>query len=380
MSKGTGLLRQMNEKRALALLRSGEHHSRQELAKLLGLSKNTISLIIDSFIKQGIVVEKGLTEQAGAGRPRIRLELVPDFHTAIGLSIGHSSCQYIVTDYRSSILESGEYPILNTDAEPFIGEMIGLCGRLLAKYPRTIGIGATIPALVDPHRGIVHFSSHLNWKNTPLKEKLDKHLPVKTMVMNNVKASALAVASTMPGAGDSANLFYLRIDEGVGGAQIIDGRIYNGASFIAGEIGHLCVHRDGPLCACGQRGCLEALVSMPAVKEQIRSRYPQAELEGNPLPWIVSKQNEDDMRSLLRTSGEHVGFALSQLVNLVNPRHIMINSPLAELAPFKQAVQRTMEQRALHLPFAKTSLQFLQNAFSASIGAAYAVILDFEKE
>ncbi|MBW7460972.1 ROK family protein, partial [Paenibacillus sepulcri] len=176
MSKGTALLRQRNEKRTLALLRTGEHHSRQELSKLLGLSKNTISLIIDSFIKQGIVEEKGLDEQSGAGRPRIQLQLIPAFHTAIGISIGHSSCQFVVTDYRSTILESGEWTIPSMQADPFIGQLIRLCGGLLDKYPQTLGIGAAIPALVDPHLGLVHFSSHLDWRDVPLKERLDEGL------------------------------------------------------------------------------------------------------------------------------------------------------------------------------------------------------------
>ncbi|MFC0334685.1 ROK family protein [Paenibacillus sepulcri] len=381
MSKGTALLRQRNEKRTLALLRTGEHHSRQELSKLLGLSKNTISLIIDSFIKQGIVEEKGLDEQSGAGRPRIQLQLIPAFHTAIGISIGHSSCQFVVTDYRSTILESGEWTIPSMQADPFIGQLIRLCGGLLDKYPQTLGIGAAIPALVDPHLGLVHFSSHLDWRDVPLKERLDEGLPVKTIVMNNVKASALAASSAVPlPPGGSGNLFYLRVDEGVGGAQIIDGRVYDGASFTAGEIGHLCVQMDGPLCACGQRGCLETLVSMPAVREQLRASCPSANPEESLLSLVTRLQHEACVLNLLRASGEHIGFALAQIVNLMNPQNIIIDSPFATLAPFKLAVQQTMQRRALRIPLAKTSLQFIRNEFSASIGAAYAVVLDFEKE
>lgn len=379
MGKGTALLRQQNEKRTLALLRTIKHSSRQEIAKTLGLSKNTISLIVEKFINHGIVKEMGVDDQGGVGRPRIQLCLVANAYKTIGIFVQNSYCQYVVTDYYSNILENGVLPIQARNSDSCVDELILLSKQLVDKHPEVIGVGIAIPALVDPVRGIVHSSSHLNWRGIHLKERMDKQLPVETIVLNSVKASALAPSSVIPRSNFS-NLFYISIDEGVGGAQIMDSQIYNGASWTAGEVGHICVQMDGPLCTCGQRGCLESLVSVPAIKERIQNKYPSKQMDENFLKVLTESKDDPFIEEILRQSGEYVGFALSQIVNLLNPQYIIIDSPFEKLEIFKSAVKLSMECRALKVPLEKTNLQFIKSYFSSAVGGAFAVILDFEKE
>ncbi|WJH33916.1 ROK family protein [Paenibacillus sp. CC-CFT747] len=138
----------------------------------------------------------------------------------------------------------------------------------MERYPNVIGIGVAVPALLDPLTGWVLSSSHLEWKDIPLKERMDSQLPVPVLVLNNVKASAMApVQATRLESGKSS--FYMRIGEGVGGAILLNGSLYYGESWTAGEVGHLCVDREGPRCSCGRKGCLEALVRIPRVLEQL---------------------------------------------------------------------------------------------------------------
>lgn len=380
MNKGTALLRQQNEKRTLAMLRSQKNSSRQEIAKTLGLSKNTISLIVDKFLKDGIVKEIGSDEQGGVGRPRIQLSLVADAYKAIGILIQNSFCHYVVTDYYSNILEDGFLEIDGNDPDGCIDELILLCKRLLEKHSQVMGIGVAVPALVDPVEGIVHFSSHLSWRNIPLKERMDRELPVKTLVLNNVKASAIAPSSGIPHE-NLVNSFYLRIDEGVGGAHIIDSQIYNGASWTAGEAGHIPVVANGPLCTCGQKGCLESLVSIPAIKERIQLQNPQIVLDGKLRQLSAEEWNKDSaIEQIMYQSGEYVGIAIAQIIALLNPKYIVIDSPFEKLKSFRESVKSSMESRALKYPSKNTNLLFVNNQFSSSIGAAFAVILDFEKE
>lgn len=380
MNKGTALLRHQNEKRTLALLRNYKYTSRQEIARALGLSKNTISLIVDKLIKDGIVIETGVDEQGGVGRPRIQLSLVAESYKAIGLLIQHSFCQYVVTDYCSNIVEEGQFQIDGNRFDGCISELILLCKRLLEKHPEVLGIGLAVPALVDPVQGIVHFSSHLSWRDVRLKERMDRELPVKTKVLNNVKASAIAPSSVLPKE-ILTNSFYLRIDEGVGGAHIVDSRIYNGASWTAGEIGHLSVDPSGPICSCGQKGCLESLVSIPAVKKRISFYSPQFGVDGDLRRLLDEEWKENGyIDRIMRQSGEYVGMAVSQIITLLNPRYIVIDSPFEKLETFKQAVKSSMENRTLKYPLQKTSLLFVADRRSSSVGAAFAVILDFEKE
>ncbi|MCS7460981.1 ROK family transcriptional regulator [Paenibacillus doosanensis] len=380
MSKGTALLRQQNEKRTLALLRAGKISSRQEIAAALGLSKNTISLIVDKFIKEGVVKEVGSDEQGSVGRPRIQLSLQTEAYKSIGILIQHSYIQYVVTDYCSAVLDQGSIVTDANDPDRCIGTLIRLCGELIGRHPEVLGIGVAVPALVDPIEGVVHFSSHLSWRNVRLKDRMDARLPVATKVLNLVKAAALAPSSGMP-AEHAANSFYLRIDEGVGGAHIIDSSIYNGASWTAGEVGHLCVEPNGPLCTCGQRGCLEAMVSLPALAKQLRELYPEVRAEGDfDAYWTEDAAGLSSADELMRQTGRYVGIALAPVIALLNPGYIVVDSPLDKLDAFKQSVLSTVESRALKYPTEQTKILFIKSRCASSIGAAFAVILDFEKE
>ncbi|WP_036745811.1 ROK family transcriptional regulator [Paenibacillus sp. UNC451MF] len=380
MSKGTALLRQQNEKRTLALLRAGKHSSRQEIATALGLSKNTISLIVDKFIKDGVIKEVGINEQGGVGRPRIQLRLQTEAYKSIGILIQHSYFQYVVTDYCSAILDKGSIPMDEDDPERYIEKLIELCSTLIEQHPETLGIGVAVPALVDPIEGAVHFSSHLSWRSVRLKEKMDARLPIQTKVLNLVKAAALAPSSGLPKE-NAANSFYLRIDEGIGGAHIMDSQIYSGASWTAGEAGHLCVEPDGPLCSCGQKGCLEALVSIPAIIKQIQKVQPDIKNDGDLERYLTGNGAElPSFHKIMQQSGQYVGMAVSQIILLLNPAYIVIDSPFEKLDSFKHSVISTVESRALRFPTEKTKILFIKSHFASSIGAAFAVILDFEKE
>lgn len=380
MSKGTALLRQQNEKRTLALLRAGKHSSRQEIATALGLSKNTISLIVDKFIKDDVIQEVGIDEQGGVGRPRIQLRLRTEAYKSIGILIQHSYFQYVVTDYCSAILDKGSIAMDGDDPDRYIDRLIRLCSALIEQHPEVLGIGVAVPALVDPIEGVVHFSSHLSWRNVRLKEAMDAVLPVKTKVLNLVKAAAIAPSSGLP-TEESSNSFYLRIDEGVGGAHIMDSQIYSGASWTAGEAGHLCVEPDGPLCSCGQKGCLEAMVSIPAIFKQLAKIDPDMKSDTELDYYLTGGGTQlPSFHEIMQRSGQYVGMALSQVILLLNPGYIVIDSPFENVDAFKQSVLSSVEKRALKYPTEKTKILFIKSRYASSVGAAFAVILDFEKE
>lgn len=380
MSKGTALMRLGNEKRTLALLRRNEQISRLEIAQSLNLSKNTISLIIDKYLKDGVVRETGIEDQGGVGRPRIRLTLVPEALKSVGILIQDGFGQFVVTDYRSTILELGQIPLDASDPERCIDKLIVLCQRLCKDHPQVLGIGIAVPALVDSAEGVVRFSSRLNWENVRLKERMDRELPVETRILNNVKASAIAPTSVIPQE-ESANLFYVCLDEGVGGAHIMGSQIYSGASWTAGEVGHLCVDPLGPRCSCGQKGCLEALVSVPAIRRRIRARVPEA-LTDDDLRCLAGSASAEDPRieEIIRETGEYVGIAVSQIVTLLNPGTIIIDSPFEGAEAFRKAVREALGSRALAYPLKHTVLRFVNNPGASSAGAAFSVILDYEAQ
>jgi predicted NBD/HSP70 family sugar kinase len=383
MSKGTALLRQQNEKRTLAYLRTHKTSSRLEIAKSLGLSKNTISLIIDKFIKEGIVRETGLDEQVGVGRPRIQLALVPENYKAVGILVQDTQAQYVVTDYTSRIVEMGQFDMESTLVDSCLERLHQFCLELLERHPETLGIGIGIPGLVDPNMGVVHYSSHLGWRNVPVKNILGRDLPVPLRIMNSVKAAALSPIPVLP-EGHGSSAFYMRIEEGVGGALIIGKDIYNGASWTAGEVGHIPVLAGGPLCKCGQRGCLESLVSIPVIVKQLRERYSYDTLTDQPsdfLKHVLARREQDPiLQEVLQQAGAYVGNAISQVINLLNPQFVIIDSPFERSDRFQQAVKKAAEEKSLQVPYKQATIVFVETHYSSATGAALAVILDFESD
>jgi len=168
--KGPALLREINEKRVLAFLRSNITSSRQEITESLNLSKNTVSLIIDKFLKKGIIKEIGL-DPNGVGRPRMKISINPEAFFSVGLHFRHHSLEIVVTNFLGSIVES--YALkLNTHApESYFNEIEKIWPELEKKYRSILGLGIAVPGLVDPDRGLLHYSSHLGWENIDFYER-----------------------------------------------------------------------------------------------------------------------------------------------------------------------------------------------------------------
>lgn len=379
MSKGTGVLRERNQKRILALLRKNKISYRLEIAQSLGLSKNTVSLIIDQFMKEGLVKETGMIDQKGAGRPRKMVSLVAGTYTAIGLSITEAEIEYSVMDYCTNIIEEGKFPLESKQADETIGELITCCQRLMGKFPGVIGVGVGVPGLVDPHKGLVYHSTKLNWSRVDLGKTMDAELGINVWIFNNVKVAALG-AMEKSSQGDRSSTFYIRISEGIGGAMIIDNRVFNGGAWTAGEIGHISVDPDGPLCECGQFGCLEKLISVLAFKESLRNQFPNHFKNHNIQEMFGEVKDLKTTHELLGKYGQYLGSAITQVIHLLNPEVIIVESPYNDFGVFRENTLRTTIQKSLKFSFEQTEIKFGENSLSPAIGAAISVIYKLEEE
>ncbi len=363
--KGTSILRAQNEKRILSFLRRSKTSSRKEMADVFGLSKNTVSMIVDKLLQEGIIMELGL-DQMGVGRPRVELTLVAQARHAIGLLIRDTHCDIVVTDYYGNIVETDVLFVDATNVEQCIVELSRRCMSLLQKYKNVLGIGVAIPGMVDPVNGIVRYSTHLQWRDVHIVELLQQDLGMITIqVLNRVKAAALSPVRVVPE--DANSTFYIRIDEGVGGAFVLGHDIVQGVTFTAGEFGHVVVAPQGPLCSCGQRGCLESLISLPVVQAKFHGTLPEEDLGTDVVGFTV-----------LQETGEYLGKAMAMVINLFNPEYIVIDSPFNHLTPFKKAVLETVRDKSLWYPFEAAHFVFSHTPHSSAWGMAFAIILEFE--
>ncbi|GGH86355.1 putative NBD/HSP70 family sugar kinase [Pullulanibacillus pueri] len=378
MKKGPALLREVNKKRVLAYLRTHNVSSRQEITESLGLSKNTVSLIIDEFHKQGVISEVGI-DSIGVGRPRKKIAINPNIFFSVGVHIRHYSIEVVVTNYLGTIVDSRTIKVEIQDPDHFFKEIEMLWSELEKKYETILGLGIAVPGLVDPEQGLLHYSVHLGWENVNFVERLES-LSVPIQVFNRVKAAALSPVKVIPEGAEST--FYLRIDEGVGGALVLNNDILNGFSNTAGEIGHLSIQADGPLCSCGQHGCLERLVSLPFVVEELKERGVHLlydEEQTKPLSELLFIQDGfKALNQVMEEIGQHTGAGLATIINLFNPQYIVVDSPYNGIEAFKQSTLSSMMNKALSHPAKHANLVFASPSLSSAWGMALAVITKFE--
>jgi glucokinase-like ROK family protein len=284
---------------------------------------------------------------------------------AIGVDVGATHSKIAILDLHGRILVKDSLLTRLYEKNALIKAISASLEKLLIekklKKSDILGLGIGVPGLVDFKKGLVFYFVNIpRWKNVPLKKRIEKAMGLPTFVDNDVKVMALGELTF--GAGKNyKNVICLTLGTGVGGAVIVDGKLYRGASLVAGEIGHIPINEDGPLCNCGNYGCLEAYVgreyflgdirrslkkgSRSIITKMVKNRFSditpelleQAAYKGD--PFAKRKWNE---------MGEHIGNALVGVVNLLNPELIIIGGGIAEAERFIfGAIKKTLRKRAM---------------------------------
>lgn len=251
-----------------------------------------------------------------------------------------------------------------------------------------IGVGLGTPGIVDAERGIL-LSEAVNipgWKGRSLKAELEKVLGIPAFIDNDANTAALGELRFGAGKG-VRHMVYVTVGTGVGGAIIVDGKVHRGASFSAGEVGHLPIVPDGPPCGCGGQGCLEGFISGPAIARRAR------EFLGRGVPLSLREISPDQItaervaqaakegdalaRFLLAEAGRFLGIALAGIVNLFNPERIVIGGGVAQAGEiFFAPIRWELRRRAL--PSAAETLQVLPATLGTRAGLLGAAALVFE--
>ncbi|MBM3122105.1 MAG: ROK family transcriptional regulator, partial [Chloroflexi bacterium] len=251
------LVRELNRSILLQRLRRGPPLSRADLAATTGLNKTTVSNLIDELIADGFAREIGRDASAG-GRPGVLLDLNPDGGWIIGGEIAVGRLSVVVANLRAEIAWRREAPYAkNASLETVLGRLDSLLRQAadaaLSADRRLLGVGVTVPGLVDVHSGTLVFEPNMGWRDVPLEERLRDTLHLPTFIDNDANAAALA-ERYFGAAQDVDDLAYVVANIGLGAGLVLGGQIFSGASGYAGEAGHTTIDPDGPLCRCGNRG------------------------------------------------------------------------------------------------------------------------------
>ena len=260
-----------NEKLILQLLRKQGQLSQAQICKQTGLSSSTASYIVARLREKGLVIEEtGQSNKRGA-KP-ILLNLNPQGRFAVGIEINPSYILFGLFDFNGRLVEyikaiaSDHTP--QTVIDTIEINLRGLLAKHQAQQQRLIGIGITLSGSITQN-GMVKLSSPLGWRDVQLKAQLEKVLEIPVSLYTS-RVRLLAEMDADPPM-ESKNILYLNVGNGVGATVYMDGRLLHGATNRSCELGHVIFEPNGPLCGCGQKGCLEALVSGPALARHIKT-------------------------------------------------------------------------------------------------------------
>ncbi|TDL64745.1 ROK family transcriptional regulator [Rhodococcus qingshengii] len=334
-------MKQVNRSVVLNVVRNFGPISKVDLAERTNLTFATISNIINELYRSNLIIENGYGESNG-GRKPILYGLNPNAYFVIGVELGVSQVSAIITNLEATVITDysvNTHSSLQSDLviqQIFDGidEVIRLSG---IDYEKILGIGISSPGPLNLESGIIMKPPNLiGWENVHLRDLVRDRYNIPTFLEKDANAAALA-EMWFGSAKGKENIIFVLADEGIGGGVIYQNRIYRGFNYGGGDIGHGTIDVDGPLCNCGNYGCLETLASGIAivrrVKEEIR-RGVKTNLCGIDegaekdltLEFIIDSAKGGDVlaKNILDEAGRYLGIGLATLINFFNPEVIII--------------------------------------------------------
>jgi predicted NBD/HSP70 family sugar kinase len=361
--------------------------NRVVLSQLTGLSSGSVTNVIGDLIEEGLVVEVG-TEDSDGGRPRVQLQVNPDFGVVIGVDVGETGIRVEGFDLAMTELAGATVDVhpQEDEAQVVVEQIAGAVHELQRRFERErrpiLGVGVAVPGVVEHDREVHVHAPSIGWKAVALGGLLGDRVELPLFIENGAKT--LGQAEMWLGAGRGAQHAVVTLwGTGVGAAMFADGRLYRGAASSAGEWGHTCVVIDGTECRCGASGCLEAYIGAEALLREWARADPTVELpdELEQEPWldrlVAAATTDAAAAAVLDRAATIFGTAAANLVNLFNPERIIVGGWAGlKLGPvLLPKIRDVLSAQALDYPATRVSLELGRLGHDAvALGASTLVV------
>jgi predicted NBD/HSP70 family sugar kinase len=313
----------VNRSAILAHLGASGPASRADLARVLGVSPALMTQLIKDLLADGLLVELEQAPSQG-GRPARMLGLAASAGRAIGVKVVADHVAFVEVGIDGSVVRSASEPF-DASASTLLADLVVLLERFISggSDARLLGVGVGVPGSVDRQGSGVVDSPQLGWSQVPLGATLRRELGHPVLVENNV--NALAMAERLYGAGRRhENFLVVTIGTGVGAGIVVDGVVLRGAAGGAGEIGHAPTIENGPLCTCGNRGCLEAIIGEAALVRTARERAVISDGAGMPALRAAADAGDPGAAAVFSEAGHLLGRALAGIVHTLDPEILIL--------------------------------------------------------
>ncbi|WP_119254853.1 ROK family transcriptional regulator [Shinella zoogloeoides] len=332
------LAKEINERQILRFLRLGGSASRADIARHLEVTPASVTRLVNGLALRGLVREVQPEEKTpgaarDAGRPGVALALNPSAIYFLGVEIGVGILRYALIDLTANSVATSDVHVSRTitpeEVVDAIAAHVAMLERDLRYAGRVQSVGVTVPGVVNLEGFVINLPI-LGWKEVDLLTPLQAAVGRPCFVENDAGAAAFGSVYTMPELQTGCSVF-LVIGRGCGGAAVMNGRLLRGASGATGELGHMRIARDGAVCSCGHRGCLESHVGLDALARSYLGTDSLEEAQFEALSAEVADRfNSGDptaMASVADLAG-WLSLAIVSLANIFNPSTVFLGGAL----------------------------------------------------
>ncbi|MBA2346110.1 MAG: ROK family protein [Rubrobacter sp.] len=370
--------------------------SRSKLTGLIGVSRSKVSMEVQQLLEAGLLVEGGLAKSDG-GRRSSLLGIPRSAGVIAAVDLGATSIEVALTTLGGEILvcrsehadiKDGPKPILRRTKE-ILSEILG---EQSVNPQEVLAIGMGVPGPVEQAAGILRSPPIMpGWDRFPIRSAFAGDYAAPVFIDNDVNLMALGEHWGGVGRGVD-NMLFVKVGTGIGGGIIADGHLYRGTHGCAGDIGHISVDPEGPICTCGNPGCLEAMAAAPAIVIEAERRAREGlspvlaeklaergELDAMAVGEAAAVGDYEALE-IIRGSGRLIGHVIASLVSVLNPSLIVIGGGVAQIGhSFLAEIRSTVYQRSLplatrNLPIVLSELEDTAGVMGASVMAAECVL------
>lgn len=281
----------------------------------------------------------------------------------VGVDVGGTKVAVLVVDKQARVRSGLTLPTAPGDAESALWGIIAAIRAAVEAASAQIGdvaaVGLGVPGRVDTATGVVRHAVNLRWREMPLGQRVSAELGVPCAVENDLRLAALGMRSYL-GDAAPADMAYVSVGTGIGAGLVLNGRLHRGAHGMAGEIGHIVIEPGGPRCACGLRGCLEALAAGPAIARlgEAAARNTQHSLLGNYSPvtaeavYEAARAGDLAAREVTRSVGRYLALAIQHLVMCYDVERVVLGGGVSRsgeafLRPILEEIERLRKESPL---------------------------------
>lgn len=382
-------LKELNETHLLELIRTNKQISKADLAQLTGLSPTACGIIVTNLLEKGYISEAGIGVSTGGRRP-VLYELIPKSYFSIGVDIDVDFIRFVLIDitgqveYRDKIPSKSNYSVFKS-IEIIQGKIRQIIQEFYIKEDRLLGIGVSVPGMVDNITHEIVFAPNLEWESVDLGSMMTDMGDFPIYVDNEAICSAICenwIGCCM----NQKDFVCINMKSGIGSSIFAGGNLYRGCSGSAGEIGHIMVDPSGPKCGCGNYGCLETLASSRAMVEKAQRQIKQGlitditDVDSINFDDIISltKVGNEATRAILVEASGYLGLAVANLINTINPSKIVLGK---ELDNFPEDILEHLKNIALAkaLKYPASSVEIITSKLGNDTSALGAAIIPLKK-